>query len=203
MFKTLIALAVAATLCVFAAPVMAHAAPMAPVSFSDIVADGPVQLTAPAPSTYATPTAFVPDGEVPIAWGALVDALIGDLLDTLPMVLAGFVAWVLRKLPEEVAGIFRAWRVDQLLDKALQYGINATRGAVKDRALTVQVGNEVLERAFEYALRHAPMLVSKIGASEYLREKIIARLNLEADAAVPTPRPAAEFLVSADALTVS
>jgi hypothetical protein len=161
-----------------------------------------VLLQAPMPAAGAE---WASDHQVEVPWGAWL----GELISGAFALLMAALLWMLRRLPASavaalnmLAGLFGQNRVDALLERAVQYGINATKGAVKDRVLTVNVGNEVLERAFEYAVRHAPALVAKFGGLQALREKIIARLNLEADAAVPVPRPpATEGLVSVEVLT--
>lgn len=160
-----------------------------------------LQLQAPMPAAgaeFARATAFTADGQVEVPWGALVD----DLLGGLGVAVAALAAWLLRRVPagllatlNALANLLGQGRVDRLLETAIQYGINATRGAVKDQVLTIAVGNEVLERALEYALRHAPVLVEWAGGALALREKIIARLSLEADAAVPAPRPPMQTLL--------
>lgn len=165
---------------------------------------GVVALDAPLPAAGAefngpsTSPDAAPDGQVVIGWGALL----AEILDNLYLAAVAVALWLLRKLPKvavdalnALAGLLGQGRVDTLLERAVQYGINATKGAVAGRTLTVPVGNEVLERAFEYALRHAPRLVSWAGGAIALREKIIARLNLEEDAAVPTPKPPADQLI--------
>lgn len=141
------------------------------------------------------------DGEIIVPWGDWLS----ELLKAMLAIAGAAVLWLLRRLPSHVvdfldmlSGMAGQGRANELLEKALGYGINTTAGAVRGKALPVKVGNEVLERALEYALRHAPMLVEKIGGVAGVREKIIARLELEPDAALPAPRPpATQGLVSA------
>jgi len=100
-------------------------------------------------------------------------------------VLAAAVLWMIRKLPGQVSGMLMAMRVDQLLVKAIDYAINATAGAARDKPLKVNVGNEVVAQAINYAVNHGPgWLLGWIGGEVVLREKIIARLNVDASAAL-------------------
>jgi hypothetical protein len=52
----------------------------------------------------------------------------------------------------EHRGIFDNARVELLLNNAVGYGLNAVQNAVKDKTLTVEVGNEVLAKALQYAV---------------------------------------------------
>jgi hypothetical protein len=105
----------------------------------------------------------------------------------LPMV-ALFVAWIIRKLPSQVAAILTTMRVDQLLEKAISYGINTTVNATKDKPLTVDLGNEVVAKAAQYVVDNGPgWLIGWMGGAKGIEEKIIARINVDSKAAV-TPQ---------------
>lgn len=100
-------------------------------------------------------------------------------------VLAAAVLWLIRKLPGQLSGILMATRVDQLLVKAIDYAINATAGAAKDKPLKIDVGNKVVAEAMSYAIVHGPgWILSWIGGEQALREKIIARLNVDQNTAL-------------------
>lgn len=120
--------------------------------------------------------------------GTAVSVPAGDwLTDTaafLGPLLAAAVLWMVRKLPPQVASLLMSMRVDQLLNKAIAYGINSVREATHDKPLTVDVGNAVIAKALQYAIDHGPgKLIDWMGGTEMIREKIIARLNLDAKAA--------------------
>lgn len=101
-------------------------------------------------------------------------------------ILASLVVWLYRKLPAQIGDILKTMKVEQLLEKAVTYGINAVVGATKDKPLTINVGNQVVAQAVQYVISHGPAwLVSWMGGEAMIREKIIARLNLEADAELP------------------
>jgi hypothetical protein len=99
-------------------------------------------------------------------------------------------AWLARKLPGQAANILITLRVDQLLQKAVQYGINATAGAMKDKPLSVDVGSEVLENALQYVVDNGPgWLIKWMGGKDTIRQKIIARLELDEAASVDPRNP--------------
>jgi hypothetical protein len=117
------------------------------------------------------------DGFIRIPWGNYV-------ADGLVACSAVVVAGVTALLRPVLQSSFLGRTVDQLLERAIQYGINATADAVRGKNLSIAVGNQVLERAAEYALAHAPALVRRMGGMTRLKEKIIARLDLAAGATV-------------------
>ena len=117
-----------------------------------------------------------------------VGAAMSGLVDFAAPVVFAAVAWLFRKVPKNLAAVLIALRVDQLLNVAVNYGINATKDAVAGKTLSLPVGNEVARLALEYALAHAPQLSASFGVGR-LREKILARLTLDENAAVPAPAP--------------
>lgn len=159
-----------------------------------------VELTAPMPalgSEYATPTVQARDGAVEVPWGDWLS----EALKALGLAVGAFVLWVLRKLPASIvtaldamAGMLNQGRADALLAKAVNYGINTTSGAVKGKSMSLKVGNEVLERAFEYAIDKAPMFVRFVLGILNARGMIIARLDLDEDVSLPATRGVADTL---------
>lgn len=147
----------------------------------------------------ARTTAFTADGEVQVPYGDWIATLLHSLLAFAAAVAAAVLARVspnIREYLDMGARMAGQRSANELLEKAIGYGINTTEGAVHGKVLTVKVGNEVLERAFEYAVRHAPGLVATMGGLAQVREKIIARLDLEPAAAIPSPRPPATQLIA-------
>lgn len=124
--------------------------------------------------TAATTTVSVPAGQ----WVSDMAAFAGPLVAALAL-------WMIRKLPAQVASLLMSMRVDQLLNKAIAYAVNSVRDATHDSPLTVDVGNAVLAEAVQYAINHGPSgLINWMGGEAMIREKILARLNLDAKAAV-------------------
>lgn len=133
------------------------------------------------------------DGGVALPWGDFL----AELLQVVLLAAATLAAFLLRRLPKAVVDVIDAVsrvtlqkNASEFLELALGYGINTTADAVRGKALPIKVGSEVVERAVEYALRHAPGLVRKMGGALQLREKLIARLNLEASEQFTAARPA-------------
>lgn len=116
------------------------------------------------------------DGRVDVPWGDWVGALAG----LLGSIVASAALVALRNLPGMQQQSFIRDAVEQLLERAIGFGVNRVQGAVRGKQLSVTVGSAVAEEAAEYALRHAPQLVEKfIGDRAKLVEKILARLDLE------------------------
>lgn len=168
-------------------------------------ATGYATLSDPMPAAgneFATPTAYAPDGQVSLPWGDWL----GGVLNYFYAAIVAFVLWLFRKLPKvavdalnAVAGLMGQDRADKLLERAVAYGINTTAGAVKGKKLDIRTGNEVLERAFEYAIRHARSLVGTLGGAIQIREKIVARLDLDENAVIAARKPAPEEVSLAEA----
>lgn len=107
------------------------------------------------------------------------------LLPTIGTLLLGVIAWGFRKLPESVVSILRTARVEQLLARAIDYGINTVKGASKDKVLDVNVGNAVVAQAARKAIEWSPKWMADwLGGEKGIRERIIARLDLSPEAGI-------------------
>ncbi|MGY3387800.1 hypothetical protein ACVWW6_000391 [Bradyrhizobium sp. USDA 3311] len=132
---------------------------------------------AAAPETVAQATSDAT--KVTWAYGAAISQWAGAIAT---LILAG-VTWLLRLLPGQIYSILVAARADQIIQKGIDYAINMVVGASKDKALTVDVHNQVLAQALQYVLDHAPgWLQSWMGGPDQIAQKIVARLNLAPDA---------------------
>jgi hypothetical protein len=119
------------------------------------------------------------DGQVVIPWGNLL-ASSADILVTLA---ASALALALSMLPASINSLIKTWRVEQLLEKAVAYGVNMVAGAAKGQELSVPVANKVIEQALEYAVENgSAALIKWMGGTEAVQKKIIARLEVEKDA---------------------
>lgn len=147
------------------------AAPVLDVAFVHAIAHA---ADASAPETVAQATS---EGtKVTWAWGTIVSQGAATIAS---LVLAGL-AILARQLPGQFAAVFANSRVQTLVDNAVNYGVNAVADAVKDKTLTVDVGNKVLAEALQYAVDNAPgYLLSWAGGKDGLAKKIWAKLNLE------------------------
>lgn len=117
--------------------------------------------------------------EVPI--GLWIDHSAGIVAS---IVMAAF-AWLLRRLPGNIVAIIQTMRADQLLEKAINYGVNAVADATRDKTLSVNVGNAVVAQAAQYAVNRGPgALVNWMGGEAAIKQMIIARLQLPEKASV-------------------
>lgn len=90
---------------------------------------------------------------------------------------------VIALLPAPVRLVVSAVFGEQLLRNARDYALNAIEGAAKGKTLTVDVGNQVLAQAVDYAVREgAPWLVRWLGGPEGIRLKIFRLLDLDEQA---------------------
>jgi len=143
---------------------------LAAMAFVAFLSVAPVLALADAAAT----TISVPAGD----WIAELAAFAGPLVAALAL-------WMIRKLPAQFASLLMSMRVDQLLNKAIAYAVNSVKDATHDKPLTVDVGNAVLAEAVQYAINHGPTgLINWMGGEAMIREKILARLKLDAQAAV-------------------
>jgi hypothetical protein len=105
--------------------------------------------------------------------------------NSLIVILGALLAYGFRLLPAQVVGILQSLRADQLLTKAVEYGINAVAGAAKGKALDVNVGNDVVAEAVNYVIQQGPAwLINWLGGEDGIRRMVIARLPLAEDAAL-------------------
>lgn len=125
--------------------------------------------------------AFAADTSVTIPWGDWIASAAAHSAEILVMV--GL--WMLRRLPGQLVAVLQMVRADQLLERAVDYGINAVAGAARGRSLTVDVGSEVAAQAIRYAIDNGPRwLIDWMGGEVGIRQKVIARLELVSDAAL-------------------
>ncbi len=118
---------------------------------------------------------------VVIPWGDWAAAA----LMTVSAVVLPVITWGLRLLPEQLQSLVRTAQVEQLLAKAVSYGINATAGAAQGRSLTVDIGSEVARHAVGYTIEQGPRWVEAwLGGQEGIRKRIIARLDVMPTAAL-------------------
>lgn len=115
--------------------------------------------------------------DVVIPWGEWLAGSLAYFRDAIIGGVALAITWGARKLPGHLGDIIVAMRLEQLLKRAVDYGIAAVEGAAKDKVLTVEITNQVIAEAVTYAAKSAPVLAGKFADS--LRAKILARLAAE------------------------
>ncbi len=123
-----------------------------------------------------------PGGTVTFAWG---DLIAGNA-DWIASGLVAIVLWMIRRLPGEIQAVIRTARVEQLLERAITYGVNSVVGAAAGRSLSVSVSQPVLASALQYALDRMPSALLKwVGGPPRLAEMIWARLDVATEAGRP------------------
>lgn len=161
--------------------------PLAPMVFAQdavvaVPAASTVDTSQPAPKETV-----VVNQDVSIPYGQWVEDL-GDIAKSwLIPTLLGVVTWVVGQyVPGPLRGI--ATRIateqgQQLLQRALDYGINATAGARHDATLEVPVANNVLRAGLNYALAHGePKVIDFLDGSDGILQKLFARLDIPVEA---------------------
>jgi hypothetical protein len=119
------------------------------------------------------PAAFAADNTVTVPWGDWL----ASVLDWSSTILAAIALWLLRRLPRSIYDALQTLRVEQLLSRAVGYGLSAVEGAVAGKTLDLHVTSQVLQAAADYAVSNAPALVAWIGP-DTLKAKILARLEV-------------------------
>ena len=152
-----------------AAPVYAQAAQTLPT--------GPVAVVVPANdnTTVVVPASDASAFVVP--YGSWLDVALANAGEIVVALLGLLLAWAARRAPKWLADIIRTGLIEQLLGRAVTYGINAVRGAARDRELSVNVGSPVVAEAAQYAIDHGPeRLIKWAGGAAGIKEKILARI---------------------------
>lgn len=143
-------------------------------------------------AVVAATTAVPPNTSttVSIPFGDWINAIAPTIIEIAGAVLAVILAWAARLLPASLQSFINSQTIaqaEQLLEKAVDYGINAVAGASVGKTLSVDVGNQVIAQALNYVITHGPAwLINWLGGVEAIKQKIIARLPLDEGAQVIT-----------------
>lgn len=130
---------------------------------------------------HAVAQQIAADGQVSIPWGDYLAAS----ASTLVTLAASALAAALAMLPASINSMIKTWRVEQLLQNAIAYGINTVAGAARGQTMSVPVANKVLEQALEYAIENGSASIIKwMGGEGAIERKIVARLDLEKDGSI-------------------
>lgn len=122
------------------------------------------------------------------AVGDSVHVPYGDLAADLALSMMGIASAAIAYLFRNAPGWLKTAKVDQALDRGVQFGLNAVANAVRGKALDLNTGNQVANMALDYVASHVPSLVKEFGVTK-LREKILARLTLDDAAELSPPAP--------------
>lgn len=116
---------------------------------------------------------------VAIPVGEWADAL----LPTAGALFMAAVGWGFRKLPATVLNIFRTFQVEQMLEKAKDFGIATTKGATKDMVLEINVGNAVVAQGVTYVMKYAPAWMKTwLDGASGVHDRLVSRIDVEAQA---------------------
>lgn len=136
-----------------------------------------VAMAAPA---FAADSA---SASVTIPWGDWLASILGTIAAVSGTIAVAIITWALRLLPASLRSYIDAERrkqAEQLLQHAIDYGINDAKGFVTGKTLDVRVGSDVLAGALQYAVDHGPgWLIDWMGGAGKVRDKILSRLPLD------------------------
>lgn len=143
-----------------------------------------VALIAAALFIFAPSAAFAADSSsVTIPWGDWLASVLGTVAAVSGTIAVAIITWALRLLPASLRSYVDAERrkqAEQLLQHAIDYGINDAKGFVTGKTLDVRVGSDVAAGALQYAVDHGPgWLIDWMGGAERVRDKILSRLPLD------------------------
>jgi hypothetical protein len=100
---------------------------------------------------------------------------VGDWVTALASVLGTILVAALTRALSYAPAAVKTLLTEQLLKRAVDYGMAAVAGAVPGKALDIKVANSVIREAAQYAVDHgAPWLLKYIGD---LGPKLAARLS--------------------------
>jgi hypothetical protein len=129
----------------------------------------------------AAPAFAQSETEVVIKYGELLSQLSGTLITLAGSALAAALAM----LPPAINSLIKTWRVDQLMENAISYGINRVAEAAHGKELKADVGYAVLAQALQYAVDNgSPKLIKWIGGLDGVEKKLIARIPLAGGEAI-------------------
>lgn len=124
-----------------------------------------------------------------IDFGPLVQQVVWPLLSAAVLAVG---AWGVQKFSQWL-GIKNNEALGKTVEDALRNGLAYAQSKAGDVPLTVDVKNEIVATAANYAIKHVPDAMKKLGVGQdVLLEKLEARLSLnvtppEKSIAVPTP----------------
>lgn len=139
------------------------------------------QATAIVTTPGEVPVVVVQDPVVTIPYGEWIVALQGVAV---PLFL-GAIAFLVRNLPGSIVSIIYTSKVQQLLEKGVQFAVNRVAGASRDKKMTVPVANKVVREIVQYAVTEGPAwLIKWAGGPEGIKAKAIARIQVVEGAAI-------------------
>lgn len=118
---------------------------------------------------------------VTIPLGQWLQNLATSATDVLAPIVLGALFWAIGKVSPAAVALLKTAQVEQLMTRAIGYGVNAVAGAAQGKELTINVVNPVIAEAAQYAIDHGPgWFLDYIGGEDALKAKIFARLPVDA-----------------------
>lgn len=145
-------------------------------------------------AAFAQSSSVPPDTTISVPVGDWLQGSMTVIVDILGLVIGALLTWALSFLPATLRTYITAGmiaQVDQLLGRAVQFGLQKAVGAIGSKEITVDVKSAVVADAVQYAIDHGPnKLIAAMGGADGVEEKIIARLPLPPSATTaPAPAP--------------
>lgn len=155
-------------------------------------------------TVYFSP-AFAQDATVTVPVGSWLDSALPVLGSILTVLVGAVLLIVVRFLPPWMQALVTPAMLRQvqvLAADAIEYGVQATSGAVKNTVITIPVGNSVVALAAQHALDNWPAaLVKKLGGAEGVKLAVIKQLE-NAGVILPAESTASQILSSAHVASV-
>lgn len=142
------------------------------IGLAFVVAAAAATVDAPAPQTVTIP------------WGDWIAATLIGARDLATVLLAGVVARVAPAWAQQ-------YTTNEVLGRAIDYGIAMASGVVKGKTATITQTNEALFYAEKYVVENAPALAKKL--ADTLKPKLLARAS---DAGIIPPEAGAATLAA-------
>lgn len=141
-------------------------------------------LRALAQEGASSALASAPTSVVTVPVGTWFSDASGVITDVLEVVVGAFVTVILAHVPPALRTYITKGtiaQVDQLLARAISFGVQKAVVASSGTNVTLAVGSPAVATAVQYAIDHGPeKLVAGMGGAAGIEEKIIARLPLPA-----------------------
>ena len=129
---------------------------------------------------------------VTIPYGSWLTSAAAGIQEIVISVVMAVIAFACRRLPAAVGTVVKGILTQQLVERAIAFGMSTVAGAAAGKSLSVPVGNAVLANALNYAVEHAPGWFMKwAGGEQAIRDHIIALLPMEQDASLAQATPTA------------
>lgn len=136
---------------------------------------------------------------VTVPYGTWLTSGAAGIQEIVVSIVMAVIAFACRKLPAAIGTVLKSILTQQLVERAIAFGMNTVTGAAKDKVLSVPVGNAVLANALNYVLEHAPAwFVKWTGGEAAIRDHIIALLPVAPDASLANATPTATDPVAAN-----